>query len=152
MNVTFTVNIFSPFNQAAEAHKQSLPLTVIHLILLLHKTELLEPLLLWHWLIDEGARLFIWLASSAADHTIDSTVQYVEALLDKENNNITILFKKLQASVKLKQTTLWFYVKTCRGCNWNTMYLFDVELLRTPCSFIALMISQRNKLNKSGWC
>lgn len=62
---------------------------MIHLIFLLHKAELFEPLLLWHGLIDEGARLLIWLTPSAADHTIDSTVQDIEALLD--NVNITAI-------------------------------------------------------------
>jgi len=59
-------------------------LTRIHLIILLHKAELFEPLLLGHGVIDEGARLLIRLTSSAADHAIDATVQHVEALLENE--------------------------------------------------------------------
>lgn len=55
--------------------------TVICRILLLSEAELLQPLLLRHGVIDEGAGLLFRLASPAADHTINPTVQDVEALL-----------------------------------------------------------------------
>ncbi|TNN87023.1 hypothetical protein EYF80_002778 [Liparis tanakae] len=64
-------------------------LTRIHLIVLLHKAELFEPLLLGHGVVDEGARLLIRLTSSAADHAVDATVQHVEALLEKEISHIS---------------------------------------------------------------
>lgn len=67
---------------AAEGSKAWTP-TVIQLILLLSEAELFQPLLLRHGLIDEGAGLLLRLASSAADHTINSAVQDVEALLGK---------------------------------------------------------------------
>lgn len=66
-------------------------LTMIHLILLLHKAEFFEPLLLRRGLIDEGVRLLVRLTSSAADHSIDSTVQDVKTLLDTDVNVITSL-------------------------------------------------------------
>lgn len=74
-----------------------MPLTKIHLIFLLHKTELLESLLYWHRLSDEGARFLIWLASSAADYTIDPTVQDVEALLRKVSTLICYVYPGLQS-------------------------------------------------------
>lgn len=54
---------------------------MVHLILLLHKTELLESLLFRRGLIDEGACLLVWLTASTADHTVDSTIQDIKALL-----------------------------------------------------------------------
>lgn len=65
-------------------------LTRIHLILLLHKAEVFQPLLLRRGRIDERVSLLVGLTSSAADHSIDSTVQDVKTLLDKDVNVITL--------------------------------------------------------------
>lgn len=59
---------------------------MLHWVVLLPQTELLQPLLLQHGLVGEGAGLLIRLAPSAADDSIDSTVQNVEALLDEDVN------------------------------------------------------------------
>lgn len=87
-------------------------LTMIPLILLLHKTELLEPLLLWHGLIDEGACLLVWLTPSAADHAIDSTVQDVEALL---GNQHVLHVSCFSYSWCVEVTMYWTY-STCSPC------------------------------------
>lgn len=77
LNDVIFMNSICSFN----SHRR---LTVIRRILLVHKTELFEPLLLWRGVINDGTRLLIRLTSSAADHTVDSTVQDVEALLDND--------------------------------------------------------------------
>lgn len=60
---------------------------MIHLIVLLSEAELLQPLLLRHGGIDEGAGLLFRLASPAADHAVNPTVQDVEALLEKQSGS-----------------------------------------------------------------
>lgn len=90
----------SPSNRPKVREHEPALFTVVRRVLLRTQRKLLESLLLGQGLVDEGARLFLGLAPSAADDAIDAAIQDVEALLENRSQQTMKMEHRLSVVIK----------------------------------------------------